>query len=207
MSVRPPWAGVLCAAAAVGCYLTIVPTRALEDVTFTDVTKESRITFSHVWSPDKKYILESMSGGVALIDFDHDGLLDVYLVNSPTVATASDARSARSELWRNRGDGTFVDVTEKAGVGYPGWGMGAVSADFDNDGWDDLYVTCYGPNHLYRNNHDGTFSDVTGKAGVGDPRWSTGAAFGDYDGDGRLDLFVANYIDIRLDALPEFGNG
>ena len=148
-----------------------------------------------------------MSGGVALIDFDHDGLLDVYLVNSPTVATASDARSARSELWRNRGDGTFVDVTDKAGVGYPGWGMGAVSADFDNDGWDDLYVTCYGPNHLYRNNHDGTFSDVTDKAGVSDPRWSTGAAFGDYDGDGRLDLFVANYIDLRLDALPEFGKG
>ena len=207
MSVRPPWAGVLCASAAVGCYLTIVPTLALETVTFTDVTKESRITFSHVWSPDKKYILESMSGGVALIDFDHDGLLDVYLVNSPTVATASDARSARSELWRNQGDGTFVDVTDKAGVGYPGWGMGAVAADFDNDGWDDLYVTCYGPNRLYRNNHDGTFSDVTGKAGVGDPRWSTGAAFADYDGDGWLDLFVANYVDVRLDALPEFGKG
>jgi len=98
-------------------------------------------------------------------------------------------------------------VTDKAGVGYPGWGMGAVSADFDNDGWDDLYVTCYGPNHLYRNNHDGTFSDVTEKAGVGDSRWSTGAAFGDYDGDGWLDLFVANYVDMRLSALPEFGKG
>ena len=147
----------------------IVPDTAFEDVTFTDVTKGSGITFSHVSSPDKKYILESMSGGVAVFDFDKDGLLDVYLVNAPTVATAGDRRSARSELWRNRGDGTFVDVTDKAGVGYPGWGMGAVAADFDNDGWDDLYVTCYGPNHLYRNNGDGTFSDVTAKAGVGDP--------------------------------------
>ena len=100
-----------------------MPTRALDPITFTDITREVRITFSHVWSNDKKYILESMSGGVALFDFDNDGLLDVYLVNSPTVATANDIRSARSELWRNLGDGTFVDVTDKAGVGYPGWGM------------------------------------------------------------------------------------
>lgn len=196
-----------CTSALIAAYLTMVPTRASETVTFTDVTKESGITFAHVWSPDKKYILESMSGGVAVLDFDKDGLLDVYLVNSPTVAMASDPRSARSELWRNRGNGTFVDATDKAGVGYPGWGMGAVAGDFDNDGWDDLYVTCYGPNRLYRNNRDGTFSDVTAKAGVGDPRWSTGAAFADYDGDGWLDLFVANYVDVRLDALPEFGKG
>ena len=181
--------------------------RAADTVTFTDVTKASGITFSHVSSPDKKYILESMSGGVALFDFDNDHLLDVYLVNSPTVASAGDARSARSELWRNRGDGTFADVTDKAGVGYPGWGMGAVAADFDGDGWTDLYVTCFGPNHLYRNNGDGTFTDVTAKAGVGDRRWSTGAAFADYDRDGRLDLFVANYADLRLEALPEFGKG
>jgi hypothetical protein len=171
---------------------------------FTDVTKESGITFSHVSSPDKKYIVESMSGGVALFDFDKDGFLDVYLVNS---ATAANPRGARSELWRNRGDGTFVDVTERAGVGYPGWGMGAVAADVDSDGWEDLYVTCYGPNRLYHNNGDGTFADVTAKAGVGDPRWSTGAAFADFDGDGWLDLFVANYADVRLDALPEFGRG
>lgn len=192
---------------AIGWYFAIASGGAADPVTFTDVTRESRITFSHIWSPDKKYILESMSGGVAVFDFDHDGLPDVYLVNSPTVATAGDPHSARSELWRNLGDGTFADVTDKAGVGYPGWGMGAVAADFDNDGWDDLYVTCYGPNHLYRNNHNGTFSDVTAAAGVGDPRWSTGAAFADYDGDGWLDLFVANYVDTRLEALPEFGKG
>jgi hypothetical protein len=176
-------------------------------VTFADVTKDSGITFSHVWSPDKKYILESMSGGVALFDFDRDGFLDVYLVNAPTVATAGNPRSARSELWRNRGDGTFADVTDKAGVGYPGWGMGAAVGDFDNDGWDDLYVTCYGRNRLYRNNGNQTFSDVTDRAGVGDLRWSTGAAFADYDLDGWLDLFVANYVDVSLDRLPTFGEG
>jgi hypothetical protein len=185
----------------------MAPARAADTVTFTDVTKATGITFSHASSPDKKYILESMSGGVALFDFDNDTLLDVYLVNAPTVASSGDPRSARSELWRNRGDGTFVDITDKAGVGYPGWGMGAVAADFDNDGWTDLYVTCFGPNHLYRNLGDGTFADVTAKAGAGDPRWSTGAAFADYDRDGWLDLFVANYVDVRLEALPEFGKG
>jgi enediyne biosynthesis protein E4 len=205
--VKSPWPQLLYALAVISVFLAIVPARAVDPVTFTDVTKQSRITFSHVWSTDKKYIPESMSGGVAVFDFDNDGLLDVYFVNSLTVATAGDVRSARSELWRNQGDGTFVDVTDKAGVGYPGWGMGAVAADVDNDGWDDLYVTCYGPNRLYHNSHDGTFSDITEKAGVGDPRWSTGAAFADYDGDGWLDLFVANYVDIRMDALPEFGKG
>jgi hypothetical protein len=198
---------LLCFATVIAPYLAAVHGQPTPGVTFVDVTKESGIAFSHVWSPDKKYILESMSGGVAVFDVDKDGLLDVYLVNAPTVDLSGDPRRARSELWRNRGDGTFVDITDRAGVGAPGWGMGAVAADFDNDGWDDLYVTCYGPNHLYRNNGDGTFSDVTVKAGVGDPRWSTGAAFADYDGDGWLDLFVANYVDVRLEALPEFGKG
>ena len=195
------------ASAVFTCCLAMLSARAPESVTFTDVTKESGITFFHVSSPDKKYILESMSGGVAVFDFDKDGLLDVYFVNAPTVATAGNARSARSELWRNRGGGKFVDVTDKAGVAYPGWGMGVVAADFDNDGWHDLYVTCYGPNRLYRNNGDGTFADIAEKAGVADSRWSAGAAFADYDRDGWLDLFVANYVDVRLDALPEFGKG
>ena len=185
----------------------LTPTTAAEGVIFTDITKESGITFSHVSAPDKKFILESMSGGVAMFDFDKDGFQDLYFVNAPTVATASDPKRARSELWRNRGNGTFADATDTAGVGHPGWGMGVVAADFDNDGWEDLYVTCFGPNRLYRNNHDGTFTEVAERAGVGDPRWSTGAAFADYDGDGWLDLFVANYVDVRLDALPEFGKG
>jgi hypothetical protein len=174
-------------------------------VVFTDVTKASGVTFTHVSSPEKKYILESMSGGVALFDYDNDGWPDIYFVNAPTVG--ADPRSARSELWRNNGDGTFSDVTEKAGVGYPGWGMGVATGDYDNDGREDLYVTCYGANRLYRNNGDGTFTDVAAKAGVADPRWSTGAAFGDFDNDGLLDLFVANYVDLNLDALPEFGKG
>ena len=205
---RGRYASLSGVAALVALYLSAPPVAtSVTEVTFTDITRSTGITFSHVSAPEKKYILESMSGGVALFDFDRDGLLDVYLVNSPTVATAADPRGARSELWRNRGDGTFTDVTDKAGVGYPGWGMGVAAADFDNDGWDDLYVTCYGSNRLYRNNGDGTFADVTEKAAVKDPRWSSGAAFADYDGDRWLDLFVANYLDIRLDALPEFGKG
>src|SRR5262249_30605961 len=147
-------------------------------VVFTDVTRASGVSFKHVYSPEKKYILESMSGGVALFDYDNDGRLDIYFVNSPTVATAADSPGARSELWRNKGDGTFTDVTDKAGVGFPGWGMGVATGDYDNDGWEDLYVTCFGPNRLYHNNGDGTFTDVAAKAGVADPRWSTGAAFG-----------------------------
>jgi hypothetical protein len=176
-------------------------------VVFTDITAACGITFKHVSDPEKKYIVESMSGGVALFDFDRDGWLDIYLVNSPTVATAANPKSARSELWRNNGDGTFSDVTEKSGLGYPGWGMGACTGDFDNDGWEDLYVTCFGANRLYRNNGDGTFTDIATNSGVTDPRWSTGAAFADYNNDGRLDLFVANYVDIKLDSLPEFGKG
>ncbi len=178
-----------------------------ERVVFTEVTAASGITFKHAFSPEKRYILESMSGGVALFDYDNDGWQDIYFVNAPTVATAADPRSARSELWRNQGDGTFTDVTEKAGVGFPGWGMGASTGDYDNDGWEDLYVTCFGANRLYRNNGNGTFAEVAAKAGVADPRWSTGAAFGDYNNDGLLDLFVANYVDLKLDALPEFGKG
>jgi enediyne biosynthesis protein E4 len=201
--MRDKGLGISCAVAlSIGAFQA-PPAR----VVFTDVTRASGITFEHALAPEKKFILESMSGGVALIDFDRDGRLDVYLVNAPTVATALDPRAARSELWRNNGDGTYADVTGKAGVGYPGWGMGAAVGDYDNDGWDDLYVTCFGPDRLFRNQGDGTFADVTQKAGVSDPRWSTGAAFGDYDNDGWLDLFVANYVEMRLDALPEFGKG
>jgi hypothetical protein len=193
------------------CVVSAEPFRVIqpnpEPVVFTDVTAATGITFKHAFAPEKRYILESMSGGVGIIDFDRDGWPDLYFVNAPTVATASTPRSARSELWKNNGDGTYSDVTAKAGVGDPGWGMGVAAGDYDNDGWDDLYVTCFGPDRLYRNNHDGTFVDVTEKAGVSDSRWSTGAAFADYDNDGRLDLFVANYVDLRLDALPAFGGG
>ncbi|HKV40408.1 MAG TPA: VCBS repeat-containing protein, partial [Blastocatellia bacterium] len=176
-------------------------------VSFVDVTEAAGIRFRHNSAPDKKYIVESMSGGVALFDYDNDGWLDIYLTNSLTVDTAKDPTSSRSALYHNNGNGTFTDVTEKSGLAHPGWAMGVVAADYDGDGWVDLYVTCLGHNHLYHNNGDGTFTDVTQKAGVDDPRWSTGAAFGDYDNDGNLDLFVANYVDFRLESLPEFGKG
>jgi hypothetical protein len=176
-------------------------------VQLTDVTAKAGITFRHVASPDKKYIVESVSGGVALFDYDNDGLLDIFFVNSLTVDLVKSGGKTRSALYRNNGDGTFADVTDKTGVGDIGWGMGAAVGDYDNDGFDDLYVTCLGPNHLLKNNGDGTFKDVTAKAGVGDPRWSTGAAFVDYDNDGRLDLFVANYVDFDIAHLPEFGKG
>lgn len=176
-------------------------------VQFVDITRSSGINFKHTSAPEKKYIVESMSGGVALFDYDNDGYLDFYFTNSLTVDTAGDPKSSRSALYRNQGNGTFVDVTDQAGVAYPGWAMGVVTADYDGDGLLDLYVTCFGSNRLYRNRGDGTFIDVTEGAGVDDPRWSTGAAFGDFDNDGDLDLFVANYVDFKLDDLPEFGKG
>ncbi|MDA2931181.1 CRTAC1 family protein [Acidobacteria bacterium AH-259-O06] len=176
-------------------------------VRFVDITGKVGITFHHRSAPEKKYIVESMSGGVALIDYDNDGWLDIYFVNSLTVDTADRPRSSKSELYRNNRDGTFTDVTDRAGVGYPGWGMGACVGDYNDDGQPDLYVTCLGANKLYRNNGDGTFIEVAQEAGVADDRWSTGCAFGDYDNDGDLDLFAANYVDFKLQDLAEFGKG
>jgi enediyne biosynthesis protein E4 len=172
---------------------------------FRDVTREVGITFERHSAPQKKYIVESMGGGVALFDFDRDGLVDIYLVNSLTVETADNPKAARSALYRNLGGFKFEDVTDKAGVGYPGWGMGVCVADVDGDGWDDLYVTALGGNRLYRNQQNGTFRDVTAAAGVGASGWPTGCGFADYDRDGDLDLFVARYVAMDLKKLPQFG--
>jgi enediyne biosynthesis protein E4 len=174
---------------------------------FTDITEKAGITFKHISTPEKRYIVESMSGGVALLDYDNDGYLDIYFVNSLTVDLAKSNGKTKSTLYRNNGNGTFSDVTDKAGVGNIGWGMGAAVGDYNNDGYDDIYVTCVGPNHLLKNMGNGTFTDVTESAGVGDPRWSAGAAFVDYDADGKLDLFVANYVAFDFNNLPEFGKG
>ena len=174
---------------------------------FTDITEKAGITFKHVSSPEKKYIVESMSGGVALLDYDNDGLLDIYLINSLTAEMVKSNQKTRSSLYHNNGDGTFTDVAAKAGVADIGWGMGVAVGDYDNDGFVDIYVTCLGPNHLLRNTGKGTFTDVTQRAGVSDPRWSTGASFVDYDNDGKLDLFVSNYVDFDVNHLPEFGKG
>lgn len=176
-------------------------------VQFTDITSAAGITFKHALSPEKKYIAESMSGGVALFDYDNDGYLDIFFVNSLTIELVKANKKTRSALYRNNRDGTFSDVTDKAGVGDVGWGMGCAVGDFNNDGFDDLYVTSIGPDHLFKNNGNGTFTDVTQKAGVSDPRFSTGAAFLDYDNDGKLDLFVANYVDFDINHLPTFGEG
>ena len=171
-----------------------------------DITDRAGIRFQHDFSPEAHSILESMAGGVLLLDYDRDGWLDIYFTNAPTVEEALQGKKARGALYHNNHDGTFTDVTEKAGIGKPCYAMGGAVGDYDNDGWPDIYVTCYGGNVLYRNNGDGTFTDVTKQAGVADGRWSTGAAFADYDGDGFLDLMVANYVDLSLHHLPTFGS-
>jgi hypothetical protein len=177
---------------------------------FRDVAAEAGITFEQSSAPEKKFILESMPGGLALIDFDDDGLPDVYFVNSLTVETAASPRSARSALYHNRGGLRFVDVTEEAGLEYPGWGMGACVADYDGDGRQDLYVTTVGRDRLYRNRSGKggpAFEDVTDAAGIVAGGWSTGCGFADYDRDGDLDLFVSRYVEVDLERLPEFGKG
>ena len=173
---------------------------------FSDVTAHAGITFKHTSDPEKKYIIESMSGGVLLIDYDRDGWPDIYFTNAPTVAMAIEKKGSPGALYHNNHDGTFTDVTRTSGMSKACFAMGGAVGDYNNDGWPDIYLTCLGGNILYKNNGDGTFSDVTAKAGVGDGRWSTGAAFGDYDGDGFVDLMVTNYVDFRLDDLPKFGS-
>jgi enediyne biosynthesis protein E4 len=167
-------------------------------VRFTDIRKAAGINFMQdSTQTEEKYYLETMGTGVGWIDYDQDGLMDLYLVQSSATDAYKPARTLRSALYHNNGDGRFSDVTAKAGVGGEGhYGQGVAVGDFDNDGFPDLYVTGYGRAILYRNNHDGTFTDVTGKAGVADEGgWSTSAGWFDYDKDGWLDLVVTNYID------------
>ncbi len=177
-----------------------------------DITAKAGITFTHTSDPSKKYIVESMSGGVLLIDYNRDGWPDIYFTNAPTVAEAvKDPKTlggakTLGALYRNNHDGTFTDVTAKSGLDKPCFAMGGAVGDYNNDGWPDIYLTCLGGNILYRNNGDGTFTDVTAKAHVADGRWSTGASFGDYDGDGFLDLMVTNYVDFHLNDMPGFGS-
>src|SRR5437016_7599857 len=170
-----------------------------------DITESTGIQFEHLSSPEQKFIVESMSGGVALIDFDRDGWPDIYFTNSPDVDMQLAGKKARSALFHNNHDGTFTDLTDKAGVAYPCWANGAVVGDYNNDGWPDLLVTCFGGVVLYRNNGNGTFTDVTKQVGLaGDTLWAMGAAFGDYDGDGYEDLFVSHYAALNLHDLPSF---
>jgi hypothetical protein len=171
-----------------------------------DITASTHIDFTHTSDPSKRYIVESMSGGVILIDYDRDGWPDIYFTNAPTVDQAIKGVNAPGGLYHNNHDGTFTDVTAKSGLNTPCFGSGGAVGDYNNDGWPDLYLTCLGGNVLYRNNGDGTFTDVTEQAHVRDGRYSTGAAFGDYDLDGFVDLMVVNYVDFHLNDMPTFGS-
>jgi len=178
-------------------------------VIFMNTAQPAGLTSWHhtAGTSQKRFILEAKGPGVALLDYDNDGWLDIYLVNGSTYK-ALDGKEAppQAALFHNNHDGTFSNVTAKAGVTNDRWGYGVVVGDFDNDGWPDIYVTNFGKNRLYHNNHDGTFTDVAEKAGVALGTWSTGATFGDYDGDGRLDLFVAGYLQFDVKQPPVAGS-
>ena len=178
-------------------------------IVFKDISVSSGISGWHhrMGNVQKDYILDTIGSGVALIDYDNDGWLDIYFVNGSTYeALAGKADPPHAALFHNNHDGTFTDVTEKAGVSNDRWGYGVAVGDYDNDGWPDLYVANFGKNRLYHNNHDGTFSDLAEKAGVTLGNWSTGPSFGDYDGDGLLDLFVPGYIHWDLENPPVSGS-
>ena len=165
-------------------------------VTFTEVaSRESGITWVHSNAMSaERYLPETVGAGCVFFDYDNDGWMDIYLVNSGPSDFYSPKQPLKNALYRNNGDGTFRDVTDKAGVAGNTFGMGAAAGDFDSDGWQDLYVTSYGRNILYRNNGDGTFRDVTDRAGVASPGWSTCATWFDFDRDGKLDLFVSSFV-------------
>ena len=178
-------------------------------IIFQDIADAAGLTRWHhmAGTPEKRLILEAKGPGVCLLDYDNDGWLDIYLVNGSTYdALDEKAASPHAALFHNNHDGTFTDVTQKAGVANDRWGYGCAVGDYDNEGWPDIYVTNYGKNRLYHNNHDGTFTDVGEKAGVTVGTWSTGATFGDYDGDGRLDLFVDGYAQMDLTNPPYSGS-
>jgi enediyne biosynthesis protein E4 len=172
---------------------------------FTDVARQAGLTAVTTYGGQRtnKYLLETTGCGVAMLDYDNDGFLDLFFVNGTTLEGFPKGKEPTSHLYRNRGDGTFEDVTTKAGLALTGWGQGACAGDYDNDGFDDLFVTFWGQNRLFRNRGNGTFEDVTARTGlVTRTRWGAGCAFVDYDRDGLLDLFAANYIDFDLKSAP-----
>ena len=179
-------------------------------VIFEDVTKQSGLASFHhrSGSAEKSTILDAPGSGVALLDYDNDGWLDIYFINGSTVGAIKGTEPApRAALFHNNHDGTFTDVTATAGVANERWGFGVAVADYDNDGWPDIYVANFGKNRLYHNNHDGTFTDVAEKAGVALGGWSTGPTWGDYDRDGFLDLFVPGYVHYDINHPVLAGNG
>jgi hypothetical protein len=175
-------------------------------ISFLNVARESGLNAKTIFGGEhkNKYLLETTGCGVAFYDYDHDGWLDIFLVNGWRLEGFPAGQEPTSHLFKNNRDGTFTDVTAKAGLVHSGWGQAVCVGDYDNDGFDDLFVTYFGKNVLYHNNGNGTFTDVSEKAGVAGTgkRWNTGCAFIDYDRDGHLDLFVANYIDLDLKTAP-----
>src|SRR5437773_1408139 len=175
-------------------------------VSFLNVAREYGLNAKTIYGGEhkNKYLLETTGCGVAFYDYDHDDWLDIFLINGTRLEGFPKGQEPVSHLFKNNRDGTFTDVTVKAGLGRGGWGQGCCVGDYNNDGWDDLFVSYYGQNVLYRNNGNGTFTDVTEKAGLlqSKTRWNSGCAFLDYDRDGHLDLFVANYIDFDIKTAP-----
>lgn len=174
-------------------------------VVFEDVSARTALAkFRHrSGGPEKNYILEAPSGGVAIFDYDGDGRPDIYVLNGSTFdALRGKEKPPRAALYHNLGNWRFEDVTDKAGVANERWGMGVAVGDYDNDGWPDIFVSNFGVSRLYHNNGDGTFTDVAEKLGCARKGWSTGASFGDYDGDGRLDIFVPGYLEFDIDNPP-----
>jgi hypothetical protein len=185
------------------------PTHEATDsaVRFTDITRQAGIDFTHVnGASTEKYLVETIGSGGLFFDYDNDGWIDIFLVDGGSLADPLVATQARHRLYRNRGNGTFEDVTTRSMIRHRAYGMGACAGDYDNDGWVDLYITNFGPNILYRNGGDGVFTDVTSGAGVGSPLWSASCAFADLDRDGDLDLFVTNYVEIDAKHSPFCGN-
>ena len=178
---------------------------------FVEVAKQSGLASFRdtCGSLAKDYLVETVGSGVAIFDYNHDGLMDIFLVNGSSFRLLDNPNLPRasSRLFRNNGDGTFTDVTRPSGLINEGWGMGVAAADYDNDGNTDVFVTNFGTNALFHNNGDGTFANVTREAGLEGGNWSTGCAWGDYDGDGKLDLYVARYVDFHRSRIPRPGSG